>query len=124
MYSVLNYIEIFALMIVTVLLFTVILSIISTFAKSVKEASQYAMPVMVVVMILAIPSMMGSGFTDMYPLYFVPVLNIIQCMTTIFSMSFNVLNFVTTIISNIIYISIGVYFLTKMFDSERVMFNK
>ena len=124
MYNALTYIEIFALMIVTVLLFTVLLSIISTFAKSVKEASQYAMPAMVVVMILAIPSMMGAGFVEIYPIYFVPILNILKCMTSIFSLSFNVLNFVTTIISNLIYVGIGIYILTKMFNSERIMFNK
>lgn len=124
MYGILTYIEIFVLMIITVLLFTVILSIISTFAKTVKEASQYALPVMVVVMMLAFPSMMGSGIADIYAFYFVPVLNIIQCMTAIFSLSFNFLNFLTTIISNIIYIAIGIYILTKMFNSEKVMFNK
>lgn len=124
MYGLATYIEIFALMIVTVLFFTAVLSIISTFAKSVKEASQYALPVMVVVMMLAIPSMMGSGIADIYALYFVPVLNVIKCMTAIFSLEFNLLNFITTIVSNIVYISVGIYILTRMFNSERIMFNK
>lgn len=124
MYGFATYLEIFILMIITVLLFTVLLSIISTFAKSVKEASQYAMPAMIIVMLLAFPSMMGSSMSEMYVLYFVPVLNIIQCMTAIFSLSFNLLNFITTIVSNIVYIGLGIYLLTRMFGSERIMFNK
>ena len=124
MYGIGTYLEILALMVATVLFFTAVLSIISTFAKTVKEASQYALPVMVVVMMLAMPSMMGSGIADFYALYFVPVLNVIKCMTAIFSLEFNLIYFLTTIISNIVYIGIGIYVLTRMFNSERIMFNK
>ena len=124
MYDFATYIEIFALMIITVMFFTVIISIISTFAKSVKEASQYAVPVMVIIMMLSFPSMLGSSITQAYFVYFIPVLNIIQTMSSIFSLSFNLLNFVTAIVSTAVYTGLGVYILTKMFNSERVMFNK
>ena len=124
MYNLLTYIEILILMIVMVLLFTVVLSIISTFAKSVKEASQYSLPVMVIVMMFAMTSMMGTGASNVTLLYLIPVYNIIQCMTAIFSLSFNVVNFLITIFSNIVYIGIGIYLLTRMFNSEKIMFNK
>lgn len=124
MYNVMTYLEIFILMMFMVLFFTVILSMISTYAKSVKEASQYAIPVMVVVMMFAITSMMGSGASNILPLYLIPVYNIIQCMNAVFSLSFNALNFLVTIVSNAAYIGIGIYLLAKMFNSENIMFNK
>ena len=124
MYNLLTYIEILILMIVMVLLFTVVLSIISTFAKSVKEASQYSLPVMVIVMMFAMTSMMGTGASNVTLLYLIPVYNIVQCMNAIFSLSFNVVNFLITIFSNIVYIGIGIYLLTRMFNSEKIMFNK
>ena len=41
----------------------------------------------------------------------------------VFSLNFNLVNFLITIISNIVYISLGVFVVTKMFDNEKVMFN-
>ena len=51
-------------------------------------------------------------------------LNIVECLSGLFSMSLNSLGFIITIISNILYISIGIFFLIKMFDSKRIIFNK
>ena len=124
MYGVMTYIEIFILMMIMVLFYTVILSIISTFAKSVKEASQYALPVMVIVMMFSITSMMGTGASNVLLLYLIPVFNVVQCMSAIFSLSFNILPFIITIISNIAYIVVGIFMLAKMFNSEKIMFNK
>ena len=38
--------------------------------------------------------------------------------------SFNLPAFIITVVSNIAYISIGIFALTKMFSSEKIMFNK
>ena len=124
-YGVSEYLALLGIIIVTVLLFTVVLSIVSCFAKSVKEANTYATPVMIVVMVLSLVSSYGSTVASTnLPFYFIPVLNSVQCMTGIFSMTFNPLYFVITIISNLVYVSLGVLVLNKMFDSEKMMFNK
>ena len=124
-YSVGEYAALLGIILVTVLLFTVILSIVSCFAKSVKEASAYATPVMIVVMVLSMVSSYGSTVASSNLLfYFIPVLNSVQCMTAIFSMSFNPLYFIVTIVSNIVFVMLGVVILNKMFNSEKVMFNK
>lgn len=124
MYSFGSYVEILLLIIVIVLFFTVVLSIISTIAKSVKEASQYSLPVMIFVMMFAITSMLGSGSSSNVILYFIPILNIVQSFSAIFSLSFSVLNFAVTILSNIVYIALGILLLTRMFNSEKIMFKK
>lgn len=124
MYTFTTYIEILLLIIIIVLFFTVILSMISTLAKSVKEASQYSLPVMIVVMMFAITSMLSQGASSNVVFYLIPILNIVQSLSAIFSLSFNLLNFALTIISNIAYITLGIFLLTKMFNSEKIMFNK
>ena len=125
MYNFTTYFSIFILIIGMVILFTVLLSIISTFAKSIKEASQYAVTLIVIVMMFGLTSMMSGGNTNsLWSVYFIPIYNTVQCMSSIFALSFNPLHFVITIISNIAYIGIGIFVLTKMFNSEKIMFNK
>ena len=119
----LEYLSIFAVIITTVLAFTVILSIFSSFSKSVKEATTYATPVMIVVMIIGITSMLGGSQTNTL-LYFLPIYNSTQCMAGIFGLSFNGLQFLITIISNLLFVGLGVFILTRLFNSEKVMFNK
>ncbi len=109
---------------VTVLLFTVVLTIVSTFAKSVKEASSLSIPVMIVVMLLGATSFMGTAASTNAALYLIPVYGAIQSLTGILSMSITPLCFSMFLLSSIIYIGLGAFILTKMFNSERIMFNK
>ena len=122
MYNFTTYISIFGVILVTVILFTTLLSIVSTLAKTLKEASQWSSVLMVFIMMFGVTSLMGMGQIPTNPLlYLIPVYNSVQCMSAIFAMSFNGLNFVITILANIIYISIGVFVLAKMFNSEKIM---
>ena len=122
MYDFSTYASIFGVILVTVMLFTTLLSIVSTLAKTLKEASQWSSVLMIFIMMFGVTSLMGMGQVPTNPLlYLIPVYNSVQCMSAIFAMSFNGLNFVITILSNIIYISIGVYVLAKMFNSEKIM---
>ena len=80
---------------------------------------------MIVVMVLGLVSSYGSTVASSNLLfYFIPVLNSVQCMTGIFSMSFNVVHFIITIVTNFVFVLLGVLVLNKMFDSEKMMFNK
>ena len=117
---------IFMLLIVivlTVLLFTVVLTMVSTFAKSVKEASSLSIPVMILVMLLGATSFMGTTAQTNPALYLIPVYGAIQSLTGILSMTISPLCFTMFILSSVVYISLGVFGLTKMFNSERIMFN-
>lgn len=110
--------------VVTSLFFTTILTIISTYARSVKEATSLALPLTMIVMVTGITGMAsGSGTPESY-MYLIPIYNSIQVFNGILNLSFNVWNIVVTIISNLIFVGVGVYLLTKMFDSEKIMFNK
>ncbi|MDE5855448.1 MAG: ABC transporter permease, partial [Anaeroplasmataceae bacterium] len=117
---------IFMLLIVivlTVLLFTVVLTMVSTFAKSVKEASSLSIPVMILVMLLGATSFMGTTAQTNPALYLIPVYGAIQSLTGILSMTISPLCFTMFILSSVVYIGLGVFGLTKMFNIERIMFN-
>lgn len=122
MYDIDTYLGILGIIVVTVMFFTTFLSILSTFAKNIKEASQWSSIAMILVTILGVSSMVNTSFdSSRFAIYLIPIYNSVQCMSSIFSLSFNGLHFVITIISNLIYIGLGIYILTKMFNSEKIM---
>ena len=122
MYGLDTYLCVFGVIIVTVIFFITLLSIVSTFAKNIKEASQWSSILMVLVMVLGVSSLVGMGNIPTNPLlYLIPIYNSVQCMSSIFALSFNIVNFIITILVNIVYITIGVFILTKMFNSEKIM---
>ncbi len=125
MYGAGTYFGVLGVIIVTVVLFTVVLSIISALAKSVKEASQLALPVMFAVMLVGISSMIGGGGANQrFWAYLIPVYNSSQCLSGLFSLSFDPLFFLITVLSDIAFIALGVYILAKIFNSEKIIYNK
>ena len=121
MYGISTYIYVLLIIIVITILFTTFLSIVSCFSKSIKEANQYATPLMFLIMAVSGATYFISN--NNWYLYLIPIFNSINCLSEIFSLNFNLINFLITIISNIVYISLGVFVVTKMFDNEKVMFN-
>ncbi len=120
-----NYLAIFAIVLGLVLLFNMILSIISCYAKSVKEASQLATPVLLLVIVMAVPTLVSMGEIVTNPLlYLIPIYNALQCLTGLFGGTFSLLNFLITIGANLLVTALGIYILAKMFDSEKMMFDK
>lgn len=113
----------FGVILITVILFIVLLSVISTLAKSVKEASQYAAPVMIIVMVGALASSFGSGKPETWQ-YLIPVYNSALCLKGLFSFEFSALNFLLTVGVNAVLIAAGVFVLARLFNSEKIMFNK
>lgn len=115
---------VFFVVVITSLFFTSLLTIISTYAKTVKEANGIAAPLMMVISIVGVTGMFSSGANENLVMYLIPVYNSIQCFTGILSLSFNTVAFLLTIGTNLVYISICIYIISKMFNSEKIMFNK
>ena len=125
MYKADTYLSIFVIIILTVILFTVILSIISTLSKSVKEAAQYSSLVMILVVLMGLTSMTGvEGIASNAFLYFIPIYNSVQMLSGIFALNLSMVNFAITIVANVVYIAAGIFLLSRMFQSEKIMFNK
>ena len=111
------------IIILTVLLFTTLLTMVSTYAKTIKEASSLSMPLMIIVMLISMSNFMATTASTDLVTYFIPVLNVSQCLVQLFSLSVDPITFIICIISNSIYIGIGVYIITKIFNNEHIIFN-
>lgn len=122
-YGVFEYICLIVLILTTVLLLITLISIISTLAKSVKEAGTLVLPLMLVVMMMCVLTMYNSDSSTEIYWYFIPLFNTVQSMTQVFSFSAAPVNIAVTCVSNIVFSAAGIFVLTKLFNSEKVMFN-
>lgn len=122
-YQVSDYVMLLIVIFSTVLVIVGLMSIISTFAKTVKEAGTYLSPIMVIVMLVGITSMFGDGAPTEHYMYLIPVYNSVQCMNGIFGFNYNIINIVITIVTNVLLTGILTLILSKMFNSEKVMFS-
>ena len=107
----------------TVLVLITLISIISAFAKTIKEAGTYVTPLMIGSMLIGLSGMFGSAAPNPL-LYVIPIFNSVQSIIGIFSFETNILHVIITVIANVVFTSIGVFVLTRMFNSEKIMFNK
>ena len=107
----------------TILLLVALISIISAFAKSVKEASTAVVPLMIIIMLVGVTGMFSNTQKGLI-YYIIPLYNSVQSMNGIFSLGYSGVNIVVSCVSNLVFACIGGFALTKMFNSEKVMFSK
>lgn len=123
-YGVMDYVLLAIVILSTVLLLIAAISIISAFAKTIKEAQSMIMPLMMVVMFIGITAMFGGGAASQLLSYLIPLYNSVQCMIAIFSFEIVPAHIAVTVVSNLVYTGIGIFALTKMFNSEKIIYTK
>ncbi len=123
-YTTKDYALLLGVILSTVLLLVSLISVISGLAKSVKEASSICSPLTILTMVVSLVPMMGPEDIKKLGMFFVPVLNSVLCMNSIFSFEANVLHVLVTIGSNICYSGALTFVLTRIFNSEKAMFAK
>ena len=124
-YSFTDYLMILAVLFSTVFVIVGIISIISAYAKSLKEAGSMIMPIYILTVLISITSMFSDGANPNLIMYIIPVYNAVQTLNAIFTFNDVVLPYLLiTIISNIVYLTLFVYILNRMFNSEKIMFSK
>ena len=112
------------LILCTVLVLTAISSIISAKAKSVKAAQSVMAPLMLVVMLVGMMPMMTGTEVSNNAVFLIPIYNSVQSMSMVFAREVTLLPVVITVAANIVYSVLGVWVLTKLLNSEKVMFSK
>lgn len=122
-YSAGQYFALLAVMLSAVLLIVSLISIVSAYARTVKEASAYSVPLMILVMLIGLSSMIFGVTNANAAIFLIPVFNCVQVLAEIFSMQFSALHLFVTLASNLVYIVLLVWVLTRMFRSEKVIFN-
>lgn len=119
-----DFLLLLGIMLSSVLALVAVISVISATAKSVKEAGTAVSPLMVVIMFISfMPAFGGDGPKQLY-WFFIPIYNSVQSMQGIFSFSYEPVQVAVTILANLAAAGILTYVLTKLFDSEKVMFAK
>lgn len=120
-YGALDYIGLLLVVISTVLVFVALLSIISAYARSTKEANGLIAPVMILIMVCSLCSMFITSPSIGF--FFIPVLNSALCISSLMAGTFAVAPFVITMCVNLVFAALLSVILTFMFNSEKVMFN-
>lgn len=115
----------FVIIISTTILMVALISVLSAFAKSVKESATIISPLMIVIMVISLLPMFSKGDVETpVTMFIIPLYNSVLCMNEIFKFSYSSINVVISVVVNIVFTGILVLVLTKMFDSEKVMFSK
>ncbi len=122
-YTVKDYGILAVIVLVTVLAIICIFSIVSTFAKSTKEAGSYASPIMILGVVVAVASSMGSS-EHALGLFTIPIYNSAMLFNGIFSMNYDMAQVGVTVAADLIFVAICVFIMTRMFDSEKIMFSR
>ncbi|MBO5109248.1 MAG: ABC transporter permease [Clostridia bacterium] len=123
-YGAVDYLLILAIILSTILVFISGISLVSAFANSVKEASSYLSVLMIFVMLASLTTMLGTGGGESHAAYLIPVYNSVLGLSGIFSKTYNAAGIPILLLSNLAYAGLMIGILTKMFDSEKIMFRR
>ncbi len=123
-YGVTDYVMLLGIILSTVLVLVALISVISAFAKSIKEAATAASPLMILVMAIGLSPMFGGTEEKSLGMFFVPLYNSVQSMQGIFSFTYEPMQVVITMVINILTAGVLAWVLTRLFNSEKVMFSK
>ncbi|MFI3330119.1 MAG: ABC transporter permease [bacterium] len=110
------------IIIVTVLMFAVLISIVSAFAKTIKESQQFTAPLILVASFMGIFTMFFTMPDTI--LFAIPILNSALAFTEIFSGTFTIVQLLLTVSTNFVVIVCGILVIGKMFNSEKIIFSK
>ena len=121
-YTTSDYFALLLVIFASVLIMASAVSILSALAKDVKNAGTMVTPFMLVVMLAGLLPMFQSGASESMLVYLIPFYNAIEVMVAVFAHEMQWMPVVVTVGSNLVYTGIAVWVLTRMFNSEKVMF--
>ena len=119
-----DYIVLLLIILASVLIMASAVSLLSALAKDVKNAGTMITPFMLVVMLCGLMPMFQNGASENLAVYLIPFYNSIEVMTAVFAHELQWTPVLITLAANIVYTSIAVWGLTRIFNSEKVMFSK
>ena len=121
-YTTSDYVALLLVILASVLIMASAVSLLSALAKDVKNAGTMVTPFMLVVMLAGLLPMFQNGASESLVVYLIPFYNSIEVMTAVFSHELEWGAVIVTLVSDVVYTGIAVWGLTRMFNSEKVMF--
>ena len=123
-YTFSDYAVLLIVILATVLIMASAVSLLSALAKDVKNAGTMITPFMLVIMLCGLMPMFQNGTPENLTAYLIPFYNSIQVMTSVFAHETRWMPVIVTLAANVAYTGVAVWGLTRMFNSEKVMFSK
>ena len=124
LYSTTDYLMLFLVIMSTMLVFIGLISLLSAFARSVKEAATLVMPLMIVVMLVGALALFSQSAQENPLFYLIPIYNSVQSMVGIFSFTYSAAYIALAVAVNLLLTGVCIFVLSAMFNSERVVFAK
>jgi sodium transport system permease protein len=122
MFSVADLALIFLIAVTLSLFFVSLLSVMSTYSKTVKEANALATPLTLVIMVGAMSGGLVSGL-DNVVFYFIPIFNASLGITAIVNSNMLFMNAAAMIVSNLVAAMVLTGVMAAMFSSEKIVFD-
>lgn len=123
LYTAGDYVLLGLVLISTAVVYVTIISLLSAFARSVKEAQALVTPMMMLVILIGLTSMFTEGSQAAWYLYLIPLYNSVVSITGIFAAAPDSAGILITTAVNMITAAVGVFGLSRMMNSEKVMFH-
>jgi sodium transport system permease protein len=124
-YGIIDYLQILFLLFSTVFVIVGIISVISAYAKNLKEAGTLITPIYILTILVGVSSMFGGGANQSHIMYLIPLYNTVQSLTAILTFDVLAWQFIlVTVLANTLYLIAFIYTLNLMFQSEKIMFAK
>ncbi|SCZ76223.1 ABC transporter permease [Acidaminobacter hydrogenoformans] len=108
--------------IVLTMIYVALISLVSVYARNVKEAGTYIMPVYMLVMLMGVLTTFGTGQPDLW-VFGIPIYGNIMLMKMSLSYEMTWQMLVLNLGVSFVFLAILVAVIRKMFSSERIMFN-
>lgn len=123
-YSFITYIQLFVLILMVSLIASSIFLLASTLAKSTKEATTYAMPAYILAMVVSMMTIFDTSMpTNILP-YFIPLYNLSIGIKGVLLNQITSIQILSIVFSTLAFFGIIIYLVTKLFQSEKLMFSK
>ena len=123
-YTTSDYIALLLVIFASVLVMASAISLLSALAKDVKNAGTMITPFMLVIMLSGLLPIFQDGASDNLVVYLIPFYNSMEVMVSVFLHEMQWTPVLITLAANVAYTGLAVWGLTKMFNSEKVMFSK
>lgn len=123
-YTTSDYFVLLLVIFASVLIMASAVSLLSALAKDVKNAGTMVTPFMLVIMLAGLLPMFQDGAPSSLVVYLIPFYNSIEVMTAVFAHELEWMPVIVTLASDMVYTGIAVWGLTRMFNSEKVMFSR
>ena len=123
-YTMSDYLVLLLVILATVLIMASAVSLLSALARDVKNAGTMVVPFMLVVMLCGLTPMFMGASSENLTTYLIPFYNAVQVMTSVFAHEMKWMPVIVTLAANVAYTGLAVWVLTRMFNSEKIMFSK